>query len=54
MPVQRCEADGKPGYQWGASGKCYTYTSGDEAARQRAKQQAILQGAAIESRSGKR
>lgn len=41
MPVKQCQADGKQGYKWGDSGKCYT---GPDA---RAKAEA--QGAAIEA-----
>src|SRR5205809_900372 len=47
MPVLECEADGQPGYKFGDSGHCYTYTSGDEKSRKAAKRKAILQGAAI-------
>lgn len=47
MPVQSCTEKGKPGYRWGNSGFCYTYSSGNEAARKKAKQRAYLQGAAI-------
>ena len=47
MPVQACEANGRPGYQWGEQGKCYTYTPGDEASRNEAKRKAHVQGAAI-------
>lgn len=47
MPVRACTLDGKPGYQYGGSGKCYTYDAKDDAARRKAKQQAYLQGAAI-------
>lgn len=45
MPIQACTLDGKSGYQWGGSGKCYTYT--DDASRKEAKRRAILQGVAI-------
>ena len=38
MPVQECSADGKPGYQYGQSGKCYTYNANSEASRKQAKQ----------------
>jgi len=24
MPIKRCYVDGKPGFKWGDSGKCYT------------------------------
>lgn len=48
MPVRQCSDDGKPGYKWGDSGKCYTYPRGNETARKAAKRRAILQGVAIE------
>jgi hypothetical protein len=48
MPVRPCQSNGKPGYRWG-SGKCYTYTPGNEAERRRAKHRAYLQGAAAEA-----
>ena len=41
MPVMRCQANGKPGYKWGESGKCYTGPG--------AKAQAQRQGRAIEA-----
>lgn len=46
MPVHACALDGKPGYRWGGSGKCYTYKPGDKAAEERAKAQARAQGRA--------
>lgn len=49
MPLKRCMADGKPGYKWGDSGKCYTYTVGNESSRRVAKEKAMKQAAAIES-----
>lgn len=49
MPVRRCYQNGKPGYQYGESGKCYTYAPGDEADRKAAKEKAHLQGAAVKS-----
>jgi rubrerythrin len=52
MPVQECNENNKPGYRYGESGKCYTYTAGNEESRKRAKQQAHIQGAAIESHTG--
>lgn len=54
MPVQSCSLNGKSGYQYGDSGKCYTYTKGNEASRKRAKRKAHLQGAAVESSSGRK
>jgi len=47
MPVKECEDSGKPGYKYGDSGKCYTYTPKDEVSRNKAKRQAIIQGIAI-------
>lgn len=52
MPVQACRSNHKPGYQYGETGRCYTYTPGNEASRKRAKRKAYLQGAAIEARRG--
>jgi hypothetical protein len=46
MPVHPCHENGKPGYQWGGHGKCYTYTPGNEASRKRAKAKAESQGQA--------
>lgn len=53
MPVQKCVKNGKPGYRWGRSGKCYTYTTGNNRSRNRAKQKAYLQAAAIKASQGK-
>lgn len=53
MPVTRCQSKGKPGYKWGESGKCYTYTPGRILERRAAKQRARIQGAAIKARGGK-
>lgn len=47
MPIMGCQSNGRPGYKWGKSGKCYTYNPGSETSRKRAKQKAILQGVAI-------
>jgi hypothetical protein len=52
MPVRRCYQGGKPGYQYGKSGKCYTYTAGNESSREAAKAKANKQGAAIRSSQG--
>lgn len=49
MPIQKCQQGGKPGYQYGKTGRCYTYASGNEADRKRAKTKAYLQGAAVKS-----
>jgi len=47
MPIQSCSDNGKPGYKWGDSGKCYTYTPGDEASKIDARKKALAQGIAI-------
>lgn len=47
MPVNNCSVNGKPGYKYGDSGKCYPYTSGDPASRKRALNKAKRQGRAI-------
>ena len=44
-PVKSCTESGKPGFRWGDSGKCYTYT--DNASKEAARKKAIAQGAAI-------
>jgi len=54
MPVRRTTHNGKPAYQYGESGKKYTYTPGNESSRKRAKQRAHQQGAAIERQTGKK
>lgn len=40
MPLKKCQSDGKSGYKWGDSGKCYTGKN--------SKKNAIKQGVAIE------
>jgi len=49
MPVQECQEDNKPGFKWGITGKCYTYTEGDDASRKKARENAGEQGRAIEA-----
>lgn len=46
MPLQRCQENKKPGWKWGNSGKCYTYTEGDKASEKRARDRASKQGQA--------
>lgn len=46
IPIKKCKADGKPGFKWGDSGKCYTYTPGNEESIERARKKAEAQGAA--------
>lgn len=53
MPVQRCQKDGRPGFRWGKSGKCYTYTPGDARSKTAARLKAELQGKAIKARQSK-
>lgn len=47
MPVQSCQDNNKPGFKWGDSGKCYTYTPNNEGSLRNAKKKAIAQGIAI-------
>ena len=49
MPVRHVTEKGKPGYQWGSTGKVYTYTAGNAQERREAKRRAELQGRAIEA-----
>ena len=48
MPVKSCNKDSKPGWKWGDSGHCYTYTPGDKSSSKRARNKAIKQGRAIQ------
>ena len=43
MPIQSCSSEGKPGFQFGNSGTCYTYTSGDTRSLTSAKRKARSQ-----------
>jgi len=52
MPVRRTTTNGKPAYQWGKTGKKYSYTAGNESSRERAKKRAIQQGLAVAKRTG--
>ena len=47
MPIMSCKRNKKPGYKFGKSGYCYTYTRGNKASKNRAKQRALKQGRAI-------
>lgn len=53
MPRERCQRDGKPGWRYGPTGRCYTYTPGNRASEANAIAKAEAQGAAIR-RSEKR
>jgi hypothetical protein len=44
MPIKSCTENKKPGYRFGNTNKCWTYTLGDEASRKKAKQNCIKQG----------
>ena len=48
MPVKSCRKEGKPGWKWGDSGYCYTYTKGNKQSSDRAKEKASRQGRAIQ------
>lgn len=47
MPIKKCSSKGKPGYKYGDSGKCYTYTAGNQTSRKKAKSKALKQARAI-------
>jgi len=47
MPVKVCSSGGKPGFKYGDSGKCYTYTVGNAASRAKARALAEKQGRAM-------
>lgn len=47
MSLNRCEDDGQPGWKWGESGACYTYTAGDDASETAARKKAMAQAAAM-------
>lgn len=47
MPIKSCEENKKPGFKWGDSGKCYTYTPKNEGSLRNARKKAAIQGLAI-------
>jgi hypothetical protein len=47
MPLTRCEDNGKPGWKFGDTGKCYVYTAGDDASEKDARRKAVKQALAI-------
>lgn len=49
MPIVSCELDGRPGFRWGGSGKCYTYSEGDRESMRIARARASAQGQAAYS-----
>jgi len=53
MPIKTCTKDGKPGFKWGDTGACYTYTAGNEASKAAAKKKAIKQAVAASYKGGK-
>jgi len=54
MPLMACMENNRPGYKYGQSGHCYTYSPGSESARKEAKRKAILQGTAIVQTTGEK
>lgn len=54
MPIKSCQKDGKSGYKWGDSGKCYTYEGDNEKSRKNAREKARKQGIRIELEKRKR
>ena len=47
MPIQPCTKNGKPGFKWGKSGKCYPYTPGNKVSKTSARKKAAKQAAVI-------
>ncbi len=54
MPLMKCRKDDKPGWKYGDSGACYTYTAGNEKSEAAAKLKAAKQGIAISRESGEK
>ena len=46
MPVNPCSENGKPGFKWGDSGKCYLYEKDNPKSMGEAKRKATIQGIA--------
>ncbi len=46
MPIQSCSINGKPGYKWGAQGKCYSYNPSNDSSKTKARNKARNQGIA--------
>ena len=46
MPVNPCSENGKSGFKWGESGKCYLYEKGNSKSMGEAKRKATIQGIA--------
>ena len=53
MPIQECQVEGKPGFKWGNSGKCYTYDKDSDASKKTARKECMRQGVVIMSSEGK-
>lgn len=53
MPLTRCQEGDKPGWKFGESGKCYTYTENDKSSEATAKLKAAKQGQAEHIKEGK-
>jgi hypothetical protein len=49
MPIKSCRENNRPGWKYGDSGKCYTYTQGDKEGSKRARKKAEKQAQAIHS-----
>ena len=48
MPVKACTLEGKPGFQWGDNGKCYTYDPRSPKSKANARMKAEAQRVAAE------
>ena len=49
MPIVVCQADRRPGFKFGPTGKCFTFARGNRRSMQRARALAARQGRAIEA-----
>jgi hypothetical protein len=52
LTIRSCTEGGKPGYQAGPEGKCFTFPKGDIAAEKEAHEKAVAQGQAINKSKG--
>jgi len=54
MPIKRCFLNGRPGFKYGDSGKCYTYEPGNEESKKAAMAKAQEQRKAVKVSQSKR
>ena len=54
MPIRQTIKDGKSAYQYGTTGKKYTFNPNDKQSRKRAKEKAKRQGIAVQTNKNKK